>query len=134
MSKKKCFHWDHLKKLKKFTDISDYDHQIRDFNEIHGKIQESRVKWKKNGAEIRKIRTTEEKAVKAIIQAEESRMIYRKIREIIGKNKLPLTQVDVSFESNPFILYPPFMKNRLLNMQFCIVTVDILFSRLKHLL
>jgi len=39
--------------------------------------------------------------VKAIIQAEESRMIYRNIREIIGKNKLPLTQVDVPYESNP---------------------------------
>jgi hypothetical protein len=41
MSKKKCFHWDHLEKLKKFTDISDHDHQIRDLTEIYGKLQES---------------------------------------------------------------------------------------------
>jgi hypothetical protein len=80
MSKKKLFNWEHLDKLRKFTDISDYDHQIRDTSEIYEKLQQSRVKWKvckTHSAEIRrkfiseraellalKLHTTEEKVIK----------------------------------------------------------------------
>jgi hypothetical protein len=35
------------------------------------------------------------KATEAIIKAEETRSIYKNIREIMGKQKFPLTQVDV---------------------------------------
>jgi len=43
----------------------------------------------------KKLHTTEEKVVKAIIHAEESRQMYRNIREKMAKQKSPLTQVDV---------------------------------------
>lgn len=41
------------------------------------------------------MRTTEEKALCTIIHAEESRSIYKSIKEVIGKSQPPLTQVDI---------------------------------------
>ncbi len=38
MSKKKLFHWNHLEKLRKFTDITDQEHQIRDLPIITQKL------------------------------------------------------------------------------------------------
>lgn len=43
----------------------------------------------------RKLHTDEEKALKAIIKAEQSKSIFRSIRDITGKPQASLTQVDV---------------------------------------
>jgi len=43
----------------------------------------------------RKLHTDEEKALKAIIKAEQSKRIFRSIRDITGKPQASLTQVDV---------------------------------------
>jgi len=42
-----------------------------------------------------KIRSSHEKALRAIIRSEESRKTFASIRDIMGKNKLPLSQVDI---------------------------------------
>ena len=42
-----------------------------------------------------KMHTTEEKALKAIIRAEQSRQLFSSLNEIFGKPNTPLTQVDV---------------------------------------
>jgi hypothetical protein len=42
-----------------------------------------------------KMRTMEEKALKAIIQAEESHAMYHTICELLGKQNTTLTQVDI---------------------------------------
>jgi hypothetical protein len=46
MSKKKCFHWEHLDRLQKFTKISGCDHSIRDYEIIQAKLQRARSDWK----------------------------------------------------------------------------------------
>jgi hypothetical protein len=47
-----------------------------------------------------KMRTTEEKAIKAILKAEESRQTFKKIRELLGCTNHPLTQVDILTDPN----------------------------------
>lgn len=46
------------------------------------------------------MKTTEEKALKAIIKAEQSRRTFKNINEIFGKQNKPLTQVDVLSDPN----------------------------------
>jgi hypothetical protein len=46
------------------------------------------------------LRTTEEKALCAILRAEESRGTYRTLRELLGKQNTPLTQVDVTLDTS----------------------------------
>lgn len=48
-----------------------------------------------------KLRSSEEKALKAILQAEQSRKIYKSIRELLKKNNKPLTQIDISSSLDP---------------------------------
>jgi hypothetical protein len=111
MSKKKLYLWDHLDRLRKYTETSGSEHQLRHLPDTIQHLQLSRAWWKackKRSAEIRrqflldhaallasKLRTSEEKSTEAIIKAEETRSIYKNIREIMGKQKFPLTQVDV---------------------------------------
>lgn len=50
----------------------------------------------------RKIKATEEKALKAVLSAEASRCLYATINSILGKQQSPPTQIDVlSPEQNP---------------------------------
>jgi hypothetical protein len=46
------------------------------------------------------MRTTEEKALRAILQAEQSKRIYKNIKELFGKQQVPLTQVDILSDPN----------------------------------
>jgi hypothetical protein len=47
-----------------------------------------------------KMKTTEEKALRAIMRAEEARRIYQNIKELLGKQQQIFTQVDVMNPSN----------------------------------
>lgn len=48
------------------------------------------------------LRTTDERALMAILQSEESRWIYKNIKEIMGKQRSVFTQVDVPSDTkNP---------------------------------
>jgi hypothetical protein len=46
------------------------------------------------------MKTTEEKALRAIMRAEEARRIYQNIKELLGKQQQIFTQVDVMNPSN----------------------------------
>ena len=48
-----------------------------------------------------KLQSSEEKALKAFLCAEQSRRIYNSIRELLEKKNKPLTQIDVSSSSDP---------------------------------
>jgi hypothetical protein len=111
MENKKLIQWEHLSRLRKYTSISDEDHITLDPVQIQSRKREARNKWrscKKKSQVIRrqflteraeylaaKMRTTEEKALKAILHAEEARKIYSNIKGISGKQQVPLTQVDI---------------------------------------
>jgi hypothetical protein len=110
MVKKKIIHWKHLDQLCIHTDIIDLDHQNISQELIFSQQKLSRNAWrscKKRSVILQKkilsessellaseMRTTEEKAVRAIMKAEESRIHYQNIREALGKLNTPLTQVD----------------------------------------
>jgi hypothetical protein len=112
MATKKLFLWNHLNQLCKDTDITEQEHAIIDISIINKNKKETRAKWcscKKLSIEIRKkflreralfmaskMRSTEKKALKAISKAEESRTVYRNIRELLGKPKTIFTQVATS--------------------------------------
>lgn len=115
MEARKSFNWDHLSQLRIYTNIPDEDYMSRDAILIGKRKKEARAKWracKKRSAEMRKkylseraeylaikMRATEEKALRAIIQAEESKSIYRSIKDLMGKSQTPLTQVDINCDS-----------------------------------
>lgn len=110
MEAKKLIHWDHLSRLRTYTSISDGDHLSLDPSLIQLRKREARARWKsckKRSDSIRrqflaeraeylaaKMHTTEEKALQALVHAEESKKIYKNIKEIFGKQQVPLTQVD----------------------------------------
>jgi len=111
MSQKKIFHWKHLHQLKSHTDITDPDHHNTDSNFIHSKLCRTRAEWKvckKQSSKMHKqfleeraafyatkIRSTHEKAKRAIIRSEESCQAFASIRDILNRNNLPLAQVDI---------------------------------------
>jgi actin-related protein len=111
MAPKKLFHWEHLQQLRKYTKIPDNDHSNMDSIFIYTKLWTLRASWKtckKQSSQLRqqfleeraafyamKIRSSHEKALRAIIRSEESRKTFASIRDIMGKNKLPLSQVDI---------------------------------------
>jgi len=117
MEARKLINWNQLSRLRLYTSISDEDHLSLDPTLIQLRKRETRAKWKsckKRSDSIRcqfleeraeylasKMCTTQEKALRAIIHAEESEKIYRNIREIFGKQHVPLTQVDIL--SNPAV-------------------------------
>ncbi|MFN9952374.1 MAG: hypothetical protein ACK55I_04680, partial [bacterium] len=90
MAKKKIFLWDHLNRLRSNTDITDDEHATTNFNHIITSQRKCRAQWqacKKKSFLLRKqflqeraelmaekMRTLEEKAVKAILKSEESRL------------------------------------------------------------
>jgi len=106
MGNKKLIHSKHLSRLCKYTSISDKDHISLDPTLIQSRKREARNKWrscKKRSEMIRrqflieraeylvtKMRTTEEKALKEILHAEEARKIYSTIKETFGKQQVPL--------------------------------------------
>jgi len=45
-----------------------------------------------------KLRTTEEKALRAIIRAEDSRRSYQAIKALIVEQKSPLTEIEVNLD------------------------------------
>jgi len=51
-----------------------------------------------------KLRSSEEKALKVILHAEQSRRIYNSIRELLEKKNKALTQIDVSSSSDPLCI------------------------------
>jgi hypothetical protein len=85
MESKKLIHWDHLDQLQIHTNISDFEHSSLDPSLIQQRKKESKNQWKaikKKSALIRqtflqeqaelmamKLRTSEEKALLAIIKA-----------------------------------------------------------------
>jgi hypothetical protein len=111
MSSKKLFHWEHLSQLHFNSSVTDDEHYNTDPSFIKSMLKTAHSKWrqcKKRSITLRrqflqgrakflasKMCTTEEKALKAIIQAERSRHTYSIIQELIRKQKMPLTQVDV---------------------------------------
>jgi len=119
---KKIFHWSHLQQLHQLTNISDNDNQNTDPTLIHSRLKSTRSSWKtckKHSSNLRKqllneraeffakkIRSTQEKAVRAIIKAEASRRTFSSIRDILGNVKSPLTQVVIrpsNLQHDPFI-------------------------------
>jgi hypothetical protein len=111
MEAKKLINWEHLNNLRYYTSISDHDHLSLDPVLIHNNKKAARAKWqacKKRSEQIRmrflseradfmamKMRTSEEKALRAILQSEASRHTFQKIQDTFGKQQTPLTQVDV---------------------------------------
>ncbi len=116
MSAKNLFRWDHLEQLRRHTSISDEDQAVRDYQLIKTNLKRARDRWracKKRSTAIRKkileeraaffaskLKCIEEKAICAIIKAKESKRIYNNIKEILGKQPTPLTQVDIINESS----------------------------------
>jgi hypothetical protein len=106
----KHINWAQLNRLRTFTKISDTYHLSLHPTLIAQRKRESRAKWwacKKRSAQIRlqflteraeflaqKLRTTEEKALKAIIKSEQSRNNFKRINDVLGKQHTPLTQID----------------------------------------
>jgi hypothetical protein len=105
MEAKKQINWTHLNQLHNYTAITEADHLSIDPMMIRIRKRESRAKWKackKCSAQIRqkflteraeflamKMRTTEEKALKAILKVEQARCTFKKIDDILGINKFP---------------------------------------------
>jgi len=120
MEVKKLIHWDHLSRLRNYTSILEKGHLSLDPILIQTRKREARNKWrtcKKRSKTIRcqflveraeylamKIQTSGEKALRAILHAEEAKKIYKNIKETFGKQQIPLTQVDVL--SNPNFYFP----------------------------
>jgi len=119
MAAKQSFNWHHLNQLRQSTEITLSDHAIMDITIINHQKTLTRNKWKsckKCSYELRKkflseqannlatkMRTTEEKALRAIKRSEESRRIYHNIKELLGKQQQIFTQVDIlnpSIENN----------------------------------
>ena len=114
METKKIFNWPHLERLRSHTIISDTEHAIIDPIFITKKKGEARIKWRsckkksevirlkflKDKAELMalKLRTSEEKALRAIIKSEASRRTFQNIKNILGVQQSALTQVDISME------------------------------------
>lgn len=119
MAKKKHYKWHELSNLRENTHISDDDHHNIDTDFIKNSLRQARIQWKsikKDSRNIRmafleeraeehaaKMHTTKEIALKAILQAEESKRIYSNIRQIAGhqKEKTPLTQNDINTPDQP---------------------------------
>lgn len=115
MVNKRLIHREHLNQLRKGTNISQIDHDTLDLSTIKTRLRSSRNKWKsqkkKNGTIHKqflvertellasKRRTTEEKALRAIFHAEDSRHSYRTIKAFIGKQQTPLTVIEVTVKS-----------------------------------
>lgn len=112
MAKTKHFNWNILRKLHTNTMIIEEDHKNNDISFIKQRLRTARQEWKEvksRGSELRrqflieqaedyacKLKTTPEKALHAIIKAEESKHTYNEIREIIGsKERIPLTQIEI---------------------------------------
>jgi hypothetical protein len=111
MAAKQSFNWHHLNQLRQSTEITLSDHATMDITIINHQKTLTRNKWKsckKRSYELRKkflyeranylatkMRTTEEKALCAIIRSEDSRRIYRNIKELLGKQQQIFTQVDI---------------------------------------
>jgi len=111
MAGTKPFQWKHLMQLRTHTDISDSDHKNISWQFISDKVKSSRNAWKackKRSDSIwqtflldradlmaQKLRTSQEKALHAILRAEHSRKAYKHIRLLIEKENKPLTQVDI---------------------------------------
>jgi hypothetical protein len=116
MCVKKVLNRPHLEQQCRFTDMSDYDHKNNDINFVIHQMKYYRVKWKvckkwsmiirpklsTKQAEMMalKLQTSHKKAIKAIKKGEESRWTFQTIRELLAKNKKPLTQVDVLSDPN----------------------------------
>jgi hypothetical protein len=93
METKKIFNWPTLERLRSHTIISDTEHAIIDPIFINKKKGEARIKWRsckkksevirlqflKDKAELMalKLRTSEEKALRAIIKLEASRRTFQ---------------------------------------------------------
>jgi len=118
MSQIRLFHWEHLNKIRQRIRIEGAVHSNTDPEFIHNKLRLARLKWKKckkqskairdqlltEKAELlaSKLRTSEEKALQAIKKAEASRYLYLTLNELLGKQRKPLTQVDIrSQQGNP---------------------------------
>lgn len=119
MAKKKHFKWHELDSLKMNTHIQDKDHHNIDIQFIKQSLCQARILWKaikKESGNIRmafleeraeehaaKLHTTKEIALKAILQAEESKRTYNNIRQIAGhrNEKTPLTQIDIDNPNQP---------------------------------
>jgi hypothetical protein len=113
MARQKCFVWKRLDNIVQHINISHEDHINEDLLFIRGKLRDARSQWKqikKEGDTLRlshlqeratehakKMNTTAEKALKAIIRSEQTKKTYKQIRTITGHktDKNPLTQVDV---------------------------------------
>jgi hypothetical protein len=112
MYHKRFFYWAHLDKLRIHLHLSDQDHAAMDLETIVLHLRQARRAWKKMSKSFadqrreflqekailmaQKMHTDEEKALKAILNAEQSKRIFRNIRDITGKQQTPLTQVDNS--------------------------------------
>jgi hypothetical protein len=95
MEAKKLINWEHLNNLRYYTSISDHDHLSLDPVLIHNHKKAARAKWracKKRSGQIRmrflseraefmamKMHTSEEKALRAILQSEASRHTFQKM-------------------------------------------------------
>jgi hypothetical protein len=113
MSKQKLFKWHDLSTLCDHTQISDESHTNTDTTFIKQSLCEARKEWKnikKQSDRLRKeflenqakehaskMNTSKEKALKAILQTEDSKQQYKNIREITGhrKERNPLTQIEI---------------------------------------
>jgi hypothetical protein len=111
MAAKCSFNWHHLNQLRHSTHISTDKHLITDITIINQNKKLSRDKWKsckKQSFELRKknlseratylaaqMRTSEEKALIAIMKSEEARCIYHNIKQLLGKQQQIFTQVDI---------------------------------------
>jgi hypothetical protein len=115
MSAEELINWEHLNRLRAHTNITDEEHLSLDPTLIYNSCIAARNKCKsckKKSASIchqflteraeflaTKMRTTEEKGLRAMLHAKNSKRIYKNIKELFGKQQVPLTQVDIL--SNP---------------------------------
>jgi len=104
-------HFCHLDKLRKKIHITDHEHTSLDIHLINKQLKIYRGKWKaqkKKCFELRmkfledhaallaeKMRTTDAKALHAIKRAEESKCTFCTIKQILGKQRTQLTDIDV---------------------------------------
>jgi hypothetical protein len=110
MAQRKLFHQCHLDQLQKDTSILDCEHDNYDSCFIYDQTRLRRNKWRsaKNHSHTlcktflqeranymaSKMNTTGEKALQAIMRTEESWGIYKTLKELMGKQNSPLTQID----------------------------------------
>ncbi len=116
MCNKKLFHFNHLDKLFLSINISDFEHSNLEPDFICKQLISSRNKWKackKQSTQLRKqflteraellaanMNTTDENALKSILNAEQSRQTFSNLKSLLGKQEFPLTQVEVLSNSN----------------------------------